>query len=258
MSWFVGGLKPGGFGKRLLRRLTADGRIGAGVFAGMRFIDHSICGTNPPKWLGVYEIELRPVLESLFPVWFEQIVDVGAAEGYYAVGSALKWPGAHVIAFEMTEEGRELLAGVARANGVHDRVEIRGLCTVKDLQEVIKPGVAQLVIMDVEGAEDELLDIRQVPALANCHVIVEIHDWEGADIGTRILRDFAPTHRIEEIQARRRVFADFEIPSFLPLRWYMARSLLAYSYERPLPMRWFYLRPKPVDSTAIPARSEHG
>ena len=63
-----------------------------------------------PKLLGVYERELNPYIEQACALNFPLIVDVGAAEGYYAVGMALRNPSARVIAFEMDARAREALA----------------------------------------------------------------------------------------------------------------------------------------------------
>jgi len=72
----------------------------------MRSVTSSVCSTNIPKLLGCYEAELHPVFAKWQAVPFRQVVNVGAAEGYYAVGCARLWPEAQVIAFE-TNPGRK-------------------------------------------------------------------------------------------------------------------------------------------------------
>ena len=59
--------------------------------------------------MGVYESELAPFFLKWSAIPFQHIIDVGAAEGYYAVGCAMLWPQATVTAFESSEEGRRLL-----------------------------------------------------------------------------------------------------------------------------------------------------
>ena len=56
--------------------------------------------------LGTYEKELNSVIEEACAAHPSLIVDVGAAEGYYACGMALRNPQARVVAFEMQAKGR--------------------------------------------------------------------------------------------------------------------------------------------------------
>ncbi len=53
-----------------------------------------------PYLLGIYERELKPWWEELLTEPFAQVIDVGAKFGYYAVGLALCWPDAQVVAYD--------------------------------------------------------------------------------------------------------------------------------------------------------------
>jgi hypothetical protein len=226
----------------------------------MRYTSGSICSANSPKLLGVYEIELKPIFDSLWPLAFPQIVIVGAAEGYYAVGCALRWPSARVVAFESSAEGRELLGQVVDLNGVKDRIEIRGHCSAESLRETLAASGTGLLIMDVEGGETDLLDQTLLGALSAYHLIVEVHDFVDPGIADCLRKRFQPSHQIQEIWTRPRKLSDFEIPSSPPLRWYMLRGLRASSKEyRPGQMRWFYLAPRqaePAQPSRQPAQLE--
>lgn len=251
-SIFPNFLKPGYWGTRFLQNHLKTGRITSGIFAPMSYVNQSICGSIAPKYLGVYEIELVPVFQKLFKIPFENIIDVGAAEGYYAVGCGLKFPKARVIAFEGTEEGRQLLDQVIQQNQVSDRVEVRGYCTPEALKAETdrcqKQG-NQLLIMDVEGAEEELLKLHQASDLSQFYILIELHDWVDPLMGDRIMQKFASTHSVQVINARVRYFQDLVAPRFFPLRLYLAPSLLAFSHERPLPMRWVYFEPQSRKAT---------
>lgn len=241
------GIRPGGFGTRFVQQVKQHNLIAGGLFSGMSYVGESICSTNISKYLGSYEIELKPVFEELLKISFNQIVDVGAAEGYYAVGCALRWKSARVVAYETTAEGRSLIDILATNNRVSDRVEIKGHFTPEELAQVTSQECQRLIIMDVEGAEEELLNPDKVHALTQSHIVVEIHDFVDPLMGDRIKQTFAPTHRVQEIWSRERRLSDFEAPTFLPLKWYVLPSLIAYASEwRPGPMRWLYLCPRSV------------
>lgn len=73
----------------------------------MRYIDDSVGSVYLPKLLGIYEPELNRCVESLRAAKPSLIVDIGAAEGYYAIGLALRNLQARLVAFETLREGRE-------------------------------------------------------------------------------------------------------------------------------------------------------
>lgn len=61
-------------------------RILAGPFRGMKYIENSHGSAYLPKILGSYEKELHKFIPRIVEEEYELILDIGAAEGYYAVG----------------------------------------------------------------------------------------------------------------------------------------------------------------------------
>jgi hypothetical protein len=236
-------LRPSVFIERYIVGTVANGRVAAGLFEGMFSPPQSICGEHVPKFLGTYEIELLPVFERLRRMDFQQITDVGAAEGYYAIGCCLLWPKAQVTAFELTEVGRQLLAEYARKNGVEARLKIKGKCSAETLADELASRKTGLIIMDVEGAEAELLLGSDVRRLANFHILVEIHDALCPGGAGAIQKAFSKSHQIEIIEARPREAKDLLLPKNALIRRWFAPEFLCHLNERPLPMRWFYLSP---------------
>src|SRR5436305_14622456 len=86
--------------RRITERFVAHHglTVQRGPFAGLRFPRFAVGRGEMvvPQLLGAYEEELHPVFEELAPRRFDRIVDVGASDGYYAVGMALRWPEALV------------------------------------------------------------------------------------------------------------------------------------------------------------------
>jgi hypothetical protein len=240
-------LKPGYWGTRYLDNLLREGRFKSGIFKDMRYVNESVCGSILPKYLGLYEIELVPFFETLFQYQLGKIIDVGAAEGYYAVGLARRFPRSPVVAFEATDEGRQLLNKVIVSNGVQQQVTVRGLCdapTLKAETAGCDPNALHLLVMDVEGAEESLLSHHQADDLKNFFIVIELHDWVDPGMGDRLQSKFAPTHSSSIIDARRRDFADMTLPRPYLQRLCLSPSLLSFSHERPLPMRWVVFQPK--------------
>jgi hypothetical protein len=248
-------LKRSVIAPRFLERLKKAQTVVGGPFEGMRYYGEAVCGAAAPKILGTYESELAPFLVKWSAIPFQHIINIGAGEGYYAVGCTMLWPQATVTAFERSEEGRTLLTRNVELNGLQSRVKIMGHCRPDQLRAATINGQPSLVIMDVEGAEGELLNRRNVPGLANAHIIVEIHDSIDEQLGDIVLSQLKPTHVVEEVQTQRRRFWDFHEPRSLWFRLWLLPYLKQYADElRPGPMRWFCCMP----ITASPQQDQSG
>jgi hypothetical protein len=210
----------------------------------MRYIGESRNSVYWPKILGTYEKEIAPfLLQNLEPPG-GTIVDVGAAEGYYANGVLFRDKTARVIAFESDAEARSLCAEMAQLNGQAERLDIRGHCTRHDLVRLLGDVRVKLVIMDVEGAEDDLLGGEAVAALSGTSLIVEAHEGNDPGLAKALSTRFAPTHRVVEVQSSKRSWRDIENPW---LRTFVRLSGTARSYllwERPRKGVWLVMTPR--------------
>ncbi|MFA6114508.1 MAG: hypothetical protein WC729_10955 [Sphingomonas sp.] len=215
-----------------------------GPFKGLRYIDRSVGSAYVPKLLGIYERELAAVVEKIIASKPSLIVDVGAAEGYYAVGLASRLPDTQMIAFEMEASGRTAIAEMAAANNVTDQVTILATCEPEGLNAVLDGKSGAVVIMDVEGYESVLLDPAKVPALATATFLLELHEFAVPGITEIIAQRFEKTHDLQHIWAEDRSRADFPwrttVTSLLPGSYIDG----AVSEMRPPRMSWYYARPK--------------
>lgn len=187
--------------------------VQAGPFKGMRYIDAAHCSTLAPKLLGAYELELHATVESVVARGYRNIVDIGAAEGYYAVGLAIRMPQSSIVAYESVAESRSALAKLARLNGVESRVRIEGEATIDALAS--ENLADALVIMDVEGYESALLDPAQLPGLHRATIIVEIHEMFVPGLTEALRRRFAPTHELQFLTPAARNTASY--PALAPV-----------------------------------------
>src|SRR4051794_38235977 len=76
---------------RRLAELTRSTVVG-GPFEGMSYVGNSHGSAWCPKILGTYEREIRSAVDEIAAREFPNIVNIGAAEGYYAVGLARRCP----------------------------------------------------------------------------------------------------------------------------------------------------------------------
>jgi hypothetical protein len=236
---FIPGLTPTHL-QDVNKRIYASvrGRVLTGPFRGMEYTDDSAGSALSPKLLGTYEKELSCVIEAACFRAYGLIIVIGAAEGYYAVGMALKSPQAHVIAFEQSEIARRLLRRLIDRNRVSERISIDKTCSIENLATVLNGEGRKLVICDVDGAEVDLLDPIRVTGLRRVDVLVELHDCFTPGISAEIEKRFAGSHFIDVIKARPR--RSWDCPKGLGLTG--RDGSLAVQEHRPGPQSWFWMR----------------
>jgi len=167
-------------------------RVQGGPFAGMEFLPGSTEGCHVPKLLGCYEGELHGIVEAVVATGYEQIVNIGCAEGYYAVGLAQRCPGVRIIACDANPGAQQACRELASRNGVAERVTVAGLFHPETFQSF--QGRRTLFLIDIEGNELELLEGMPVTELASFDFIVECHDCFGLKVSDRLTRHFAASH----------------------------------------------------------------
>jgi hypothetical protein len=167
-------------------------RVTAGPFAGMAYVSDAVCSAILPKLVGSYESELHETIGKCIASAYPRIIDVGCAEGYYAVGFARAMPQTKVFAFDTDAKARDLCTRLALANDVADRVTVLGECSLQTLKEL---GIHNaLIICDCEGYEATLLRPDLLPELLETDLIVELHDFAAPGIRNQILASFSATH----------------------------------------------------------------
>lgn len=188
--------------RQIFRQLTAGQSIAvqSGPFAGMALGPHaehmSACLA---RWLGIYEHPLHGHIEMAIAKNYDTLINIGAGEGYYAIGMARRCPSLQVIAADTNPDMQNACTNLAALNAVSDRISIHGQLTPTDLAQHIKGKT--LIICDIEGAEKELLDIATCPALLNCDLIIEMHDVYVPGISAQLTAMFEKTHAVTHIEA---------------------------------------------------------
>jgi len=86
----------------VMRKLSSKGSLKVlnGPFEGMKYIPSFNGEYFTQKVLGYYEYVLSGTIGKVCDTGYGTIIDVGAAEGYYACGLAVRLPSARVVCFE--------------------------------------------------------------------------------------------------------------------------------------------------------------
>ena len=165
----------------------------------MAYLDEVVWGPIVSRWLGCYEWEVASVVEQIIRSPYSRVLDIGCAEGYYAVGLATRMRSVIVHAFDTSFIARRQIRRMARLNQVQDRVIVHGTCDSSQLNALCGPEA--LVLCDIEGYERILLDPAAAPRLLESDVLVEIHESKlQPPTESLIAGYFASTHDIRALR----------------------------------------------------------
>jgi len=214
-----------------------------GPFKGMRYPAKSAIGSALfPKILGSYERELHPALERVCLNEYSEVINIGCAEGYYAVGLAMRIKGVKVFAYDTNSEAIDLCKKMAQMNNVAERLITGSFCDAKTLQ-LIPFTRKTLIISDCEGFEKYLFTKTTVLFLTHHDLLIEVHDFIDIEISSMIRKRFQNTHSITAIQSIDDITKahsyDYEELGGYSLA---ERRMLLAEY-RPQIMEWFYMTP---------------
>ena len=188
---------------------ATGGMVAAGPFAGMR-LDYELFPVHSsPKFLGTYEQELHSIIERAIQLDPKYVLNIGCAEGFYAIGLAIRLRDAQVFAADADPKALSATVNNAELNGVSDRVNPVGIVRPGQLSRYLQAD-ASLLVMDCEGGEFSLLDPANDPILLRSNILVEIHCEFGDK--REIVRKFADTHEIVEIRPSVRTAAEIVVP----------------------------------------------
>lgn len=228
-------------------RIFSDLTVQNGPFAGLTYPDELAIGSAfYPKIVGCYERELWEVFAFFKQQSYERIVDVGSAEGYYAVGLAKYHPNAQVLACDTDENAQQAVLQMAEINGLSS-IQVQGTFDAQQLMQFDFKSKG-LLICDCEGFEKQLFTTENCKNLSNVDVLIELHDFIDPTISTTLKNLLAPSHDLLSI---------FSLDDMVKLDNYQFDSILSFDrktrYEciregRPTRMEWLVALPKSADS----------
>jgi hypothetical protein len=219
---------------RLAREVSraTESTVAAGPFAGMK-LDYELFPVHAsPKFLGTYEQELYTVIEKAIQLHPRYVLNIGCAEGFYAVGLAIRLNDAQVFAADADPKALSATMKNAELNGVSARVYPVGIVRPRQFSRYLKAD-ASLLVMDCEGAEFSLLDPANDPILLRTNILVEIHSEFGDK--REITRRFAGTHNIIEISPSIRAAPDILVGPITGI------DMLSAADERRGHQNWLFL-----------------
>ena len=212
--------------------------VQGGPFAGMQLAPYSAEGCFAPKLLGCYEQALHPHLEKFIARCFDAVLNIGCAEGYYAIGLAQRMPNTRIFAYDLNEGAQETCRAMADINGVTERLIIGGLFSGEDFERFA--ALDTLVMVDIEGAEEALLDPEAFQALQLMTVIVECHGGPARGTIETLTARFQTTHHLIRVD---QTYSQPRLPTWLRDLGHMDQLLAIWEW-RGEPTPWLVMEPR--------------
>jgi predicted O-methyltransferase YrrM len=232
--------------------------VQSGPFSGMTFLEQSSEGCHVAKLLGCYEEPLHPLIQHLVHQPYHTVLNIGCAEGFYAVGMARCMPKVRVHAFDTNPQAQRTCGELARRNGCEDRIQIAGEFTRADFERykrltpsrsapiATNPAAGRtLLLCDIESAEFELLDPQEAPALYEIDILVESHECLKPGVTQALMKRFASSHQIQCIEDNGQRGAT-RLPAWFSQLSHLDQLLAVWEW-RSGPTPWLWMRALTVD-----------
>jgi hypothetical protein len=186
-----------------------------GPFKKMKFAKKSrwwASGSNGGMLLGVYEKEVLDALMKV-PNKYDIFIDLGAADGYYSIGTLVSKKFRIGYSFEISAKGRESILKNATLNRVKKKLHIFGEAKKDFYLNIPKNDLKKSVILiDIEGAEFSILDKNTLSNLKNSIIFIELHEWffdDGEKKLNKLKSDAKNFFKISELKTSSRDFSVF-------------------------------------------------
>jgi hypothetical protein len=222
------------FNEKIFRQY--GNKVLAGPFSGLKLSPEAGREHLAPYFFGTYEHELHKVWESVFQMRFDQLLDVGAKFGFYAVGLAKHFPRVPVVAFDTDPWARKATREMSLANDVS--VQVLGYCSPNWLRDNLLKNA--FIISDCEGYEAKLFGSEEISNLASATMLIEIHEQFSPGVTRQIHGKFSTTHTIQTISAQSE---GFTLPPELASLTEAERTMAVSEY-RTGHQSWVFLLPK--------------
>ncbi len=220
-------------------KLLGSSVVQSGPFKGMIYPGFTAFGSAIyPKIIGCYESEIHTEIERLIAKNYKQIFDVGCAEGYYAVGFAMKSPASKVFAFDTNADAQQFCKQMAELNEASSRVSVGAFCSPELLAEFDFTS-RTLIFCDCEGFEKYLFNSSNIGNLKNVDLLIETHDFIDIETSAYLKKLFGPTHRIRIIKSISDIEKAHTYPYFKNLSLTERKEL--FCETRPDVMEWVVL-----------------
>jgi hypothetical protein len=215
------------------------GEVYQGPFKGMKILPKWVWGDGDTagKLLGLYECELFDSVEDAISKNPDITLNIGCAEGYYGIGMAMRTGNLSVL-FDVSQPTIAIARENAQLNKVN-KIQFSTDCRAEAYSNYLAKATNPFIMMDCEGAEEELLDLDTIPELIKTSILVESHDCNRPGLTDKLVNKFSRTHNVKVIkQGAKDPYIDItaDLPDY--------DKMILCCEARPSTMLWLYMTPK--------------
>ena len=196
-------------------------------------------GDRSSKILGLYEKEIQDLIVSIQKDKnYSTFVDIGGADGFFAIGSLVNNLFEKCEVFEISKRGRISIQKNSKQNNVYDSIKIHDKASKRSLIKIDNINNS-LILCDIEGGEYELFDEKLINEIHPSDIIIEIHkDKENSLVNFE--KRFTKSYSLTKITQEPRSLKNFkELENINDNN----RALIT-SEGRSYVQEWWHLSPK--------------
>lgn len=173
----------------LVRRIHSE-TVAYGPFSGVKLSSESWWGQliYSSRILGTYGSQAANKI-SLLSRPQGQLINIGSADGFFAIGVLKAGWFDEAVCFEISEQGQKFTAQNAKINGLEDKITILGEVDADVLTALSQIRDDILILCDIEGGEFTLFDDALLSALRANALIIELHP-HLVENGTEVRDEF--------------------------------------------------------------------
>ena len=196
-------------------------------------------GDRSSKILGLYEKEIQDLIVSIQKDKnYSTFVDIGGADGFFAIGSLVNNLFEKCEVFEISKKGRISIQKNSKQNNVYDSIKIHDKASKRSLIKIDNINNS-LILCDIEGGEYELFDEKLINEIHPSDIIIEIHkDKENSLVNFE--KRFTKTYSLTKITQEPRSLKNFKELENINDN----NRALIMSEGRSGIQEWWYLSPK--------------
>ena len=221
-----------------------NGEVIDGIYNVAKFIYSSdYFMTKSAYLLGCYEKEVQQIIYNLSKKNnLKYFINVGAGEGYHAIGVKVANLFENSISFELDKKNRDIIKKNFDLNKIFNGFEIFSNANIDFLKNIEKKieFTKSLFLFDIEGDEFKILDENNLNIIQNSYLIIELHHFYSTENKVENLtKQLKKYFNISFFKTENRNFSNFEILN----KFNDDEKWLMMSESRPCTMKWIICEP---------------
>ncbi len=195
-------------GRDIIYRISPDLKVLNGPFRDLQYPHVNLQRSSlPARIIGSYEKHLHPFIQRIINTDYTDLLEIGSAEGYYAVGLAQKMQSAIIHCYDTDSASMEFCYLMAQNNKV-DNLTYNQFCSKETLRNFAADTNRGFIFCDCEGYEIELFTTEIAKTLDHFDLLIELHEVFHPGLTNEIIHRFKQTHWIEKINNSQQDFSN--------------------------------------------------